>query len=86
VKVKEDLAYPGFLVARRQAQVTERSLAEQNERARLNFEMEMMLRLEDRIYARFPQKRRRAANYVKEHFFTDHGELLQIEHVDRNTV
>jgi hypothetical protein len=88
------------MVARHQAQFTERSLAqterslaeqsqtlrEQNERARLSFEMDMLFRLEDRFYTPFLERRRRAANYVKEHFFTDDGELLPIEHMSRNSV
>jgi hypothetical protein len=88
------------LVAKRQAQLTERSLAqtegilaeqsqtlrEQNERARLSFEMDMLFRLEDRFYTPFLDRRRRAAIYVKEHFFTDDGGLLEVEHMSRNSV
>jgi hypothetical protein len=38
-------------VARRQAQLTERSLSEQNERLRLSLELDLLTRLEDRFEA-----------------------------------
>ena len=71
------------LLARRQALLTEqalleqrRSLKEQEERARLSFEMDMLFRLADRFESpAFLQARRAAAGYVKERFFTDDGGL-----------
>ena len=79
------------LVARRQALLTEqalleqrRSLKEQEERARLSFEMDMLFRLADRFESpAFLQARRAAAGYVKERFFTDDGGLLEVEYLDQ---
>ena len=50
------------LVARRQARVTERSLAEQNERSRLNLEMDLLTRMMDRWESPHYLSRRRAAD------------------------
>lgn len=62
-----------------------RSFREQNELARLSFEVDMMLKLEDRWESPiFLDTKRKAANYVKEHFFTDDGELLEVDHLDEN--
>jgi hypothetical protein len=72
------------LVARRQAQVTERSLAEQNERVRLNLEVDLLLRLEDRFHSpHMLATRRRAAKYIKDNFNVD-GSLLEVEHLNRD--
>jgi hypothetical protein len=58
----------------------------QEERARLSFEVDMMLKLEDRWDSpTFLDRRSKAANYVKEHFFTDDGGLLEVDHLDENT-
>ena len=58
---------------------------EQNERARLSFEVDMMFKLEDHWNSPTVLKRRsKAANYVKEHFLTEDGELLEVEHIDDN--
>jgi hypothetical protein len=79
------------MVARRQALLTEqalleqrRSLKEQEERARLSFEMDMLFRLADRFESpAFLRARRAAAGYVKERFFTDDGGLLEVEYLDQ---
>jgi hypothetical protein len=79
------------LVARRQALLTERalleqrrSLEEQDERARLSFEMDMLFRLAERFESpAFLRARRAAAGYVKERFFTDEGGLLEVEYLDQ---
>ena len=79
------------LVARRQALLTEqalleqrRSLKEQEDRARLSFEMDMLFRLADRFESpAFLWARRAAAGYVKEHFFTDKGGLSEVEYLDQ---
>lgn len=79
-------------IASRQSQLTERSLVEQNERAReenerarLSYEVDMMLKLEDRWESpTFLDIKRKAANHVKAHFFTDDGGLLDVEHMDVN--
>jgi len=58
----------------------------QEERARLSFEVDMMLKLGDRWDSpTFLDRRTKAANYVKAHFFTDDGGLLEVEHIDENT-
>jgi hypothetical protein len=58
---------------------------EQNERARRSFEVDMMFKLEDHWNSPNVLKRRsKAANYVKEHFLTEDGELLEVEHIDDN--
>ncbi len=57
----------------------------QEERARLSFEVDMMLKLEDRWESpTFLDRRRKAANYVKAHFLTDDGGLLEVDHIDEN--
>ncbi len=62
-----------------------RSFREQNERALLSFEVDMMLKLEDHWHSPAVLERRtKAANYVKEHFFTDDGGLLEVQHIDEN--
>jgi hypothetical protein len=57
----------------------------QDERARLSFEVDMMFKLEDRWESpTFLDRRRKAANHVKEHFATDDGGLLDVDHIDEN--
>ena len=84
-------------IARRQAQATEQSLAqterslaeqlqglqEQNDRARLSYEVDTMLKMGDRWESpAFLDIRREAAKHVKEHFFAADGGLLDVEHLD----
>ncbi len=72
-------------VAERGLEEQIRSFREQNEVARLTFEVDMMLKLEDRWESpTFLDIKRKAANHVKEHFFTDDGGLLEVEHIDEN--
>ena len=86
-------------VAERGLEEQLRSFREQNERAReenerarrqeeralLSFEVEMMFKLEDRWESpTFLDRRRKAANYLKEHFFTDDGGLLDVDHIGEN--
>jgi hypothetical protein len=62
------------LVARRQAQVTERSLAEQTERARLALEYDLLSRLQDRFASPHLLSMRRAtAKYLLDNAFIDGG-------------
>ena len=71
-------------VARRQARVTEQSLTEQNERVRLNLEVDLLLRLEDRyISPQMLASRRRAASYIKDNFIVD-GSLLEVDRLNCN--
>ncbi len=71
-------------IARHQARLTERSLAEQNERSRLNLEVDLLLRLEDRFVG--PQlldARRGTARYIVENFIVD-GSLLEVDRLNRD--
>ena len=78
------------LVARRQAQVTEQSLAqternlsEQNERSRLNLEFDLLNRMIDRFESpHFYSRRRSAAKHVLDNFFRDDG-TVEVEHFNR---
>ncbi len=78
------------LVARRQAQVTERSLAqterslaEQNERSRLNLELDLLTRLEDRFESpHFLSRRRAAAKYLIDNVFVD-DDMVEVERLPR---
>jgi hypothetical protein len=64
------------IVARRQAQLTERSLSEQNERLRLSLELDLLTRLEDRFESPHFLSRRREATKC----------LLDIAFVEENGV
>ena len=45
----------------------------------------MMLKLQDRWDSPFfRDRKRKAANYLKAHFFTDDGGLLDVQHIDEN--
>ncbi len=78
------------VVARRQAQVTERSLAqterslvEQNERSRLNLELDLLTRLEDRFESpHFLSRRRAAAKYLIDNVFVD-GDMVEVSRLNR---
>jgi hypothetical protein len=60
------------MVARRQAQITERTLAEQNERSRLNLEVDLLIKLADRFESpHFVSRRRAAAKYLIDNAFVD---------------
>ena len=72
--------------SRRLARAAERNVEEQNERARLSVEVDMLFRLDDRFNSQhLVNRRRRAANYIKEHFFTPDGSMLEIRHVHPDT-
>jgi hypothetical protein len=78
------------LLARRQAQFTERSLtqterslAEQNERSRLNLEVDLLTRMEDRFESPYLLSRRRtAAGYLLDNVFVDGG-MVEVERFNR---
>ena len=60
------------MLARRQAQVTERTLTEQNERARLHLEFDLLTRMEDRFESsHFRGRRRVAARYLLDNAFVE---------------
>jgi hypothetical protein len=75
------------VVARRQAQVTERSLTEQgrslreqNERTRLSLESDLLDRLDERFSGeRLLDRRRRLAKYIKENFIVD-DDIQEVKH------
>lgn len=59
-----------------------RSSREQNERARMSFEVDMLFRLQDRFEGpRLESSRRRAAKYLKDNYYTPDGGMREIEHV-----
>jgi hypothetical protein len=71
------------VVTRRQARVTERSLAQQEERARLSLEVDLLVKLEDHFNGpRLLNRRRRAAEYVKDNFFVGDDDLLEVHHMN----
>jgi hypothetical protein len=71
------------VVTRRQARLTERSLAHQEERARLSLEVDLLVKLEDRFNSpRLLDGRHRAAEYVKENFFVNDEDLLEVRHMN----
>jgi hypothetical protein len=78
------------LVARRQAQVTERSLAqterslaEQNERSRLNLELDLLTRLVDRFESPHFLSRRRAAKHLLDNTFVEDDMVVEVERLSR---
>jgi hypothetical protein len=68
------------IVARRQAQLTERSLTEQNERSRLTLEFDLLTRLEDRsVSPHFLSRRRAASKYLLDNAFVeDDDDLVEV--------
>ena len=77
------------VVTRQLARETERSLAEQsqslreqNERARINLEVDLMYRLEERFNSpRFQHYKIRSLTYVKENYFVD-DDVLEVHELD----
>jgi len=60
------------VAARRQAQLTERSLTEQNERLRLNLEVDLLNRMQDRFDSpRLLDRRREVARYFLDNAFVE---------------
>lgn len=78
------------LAARRQAQLTEqslaqteRSLAAQNERARLNLSVDLLFRYSDRFESQlFLSRRRAAAKYLLDNVFMGE-EMVEVAHLNR---
>jgi hypothetical protein len=78
------------VVARRQAQVTEQSLAEQrqflreqNERARLNLSVDLLFRYSDRFESQlFLSRRRAAAKFLLDNVFVG-DDMVEVEHLNR---
>jgi hypothetical protein len=77
------------VVTRNLARATERSideqsqsLQEQNERARINLEMDLLHALRERFFSPlFRTFRQRSLTYVKENYFTDDG-ILEVQELD----
>jgi hypothetical protein len=80
------------VVTRHLARATEQSVAEQsqylreqNERARINLEVDLMYRLEERFNSpRFRNYMIRSLTYVKENYFVD-DDLLEVQDLDLAT-
>jgi hypothetical protein len=65
------------IVARRQAQLAERSLTEQTERARLTLEFDLLTRLEDRsVSPHFLNRRRAGAKYLLDNAFVEDDHMV----------
>jgi hypothetical protein len=73
-------------IARRQVQVTEKSFADQNERARLNLEFDLLNRLEDRRQTpHFMGRRRAAAKYLLDNAFGEDG-MVEVPSLNAATI
>jgi len=74
------------VVTRHLARLTEESLREQNERARINLEVDVMQRLDERALSqRFQNYTIRSCTYVKENYFVD-DDILEVDHLDHASV
>ena len=80
------------VVTRHLARVTERSVAEQsqslreqNERARISLEVDLMYKLDERWDSQlFRNYRLRGLRYAKENYFVD-DDILEVDHLDPDT-
>src|SRR5215208_8067656 len=81
------------MLARRQGRVTEQSLREQlksfqeqNERARLSLEVDMLLKFFERFQGKglsLSETRRSAAKHIKDTFFEGDNDLLEVNHLNK---
>jgi hypothetical protein len=81
------------MLARRQGRVTEQSLREQlksfqeqNERARLSLEVDMLLKFYERFQGKGlsqSETRRSAAKHIKDNFFRGDNDLLEVDHLNK---
>jgi hypothetical protein len=81
------------MLARRQGRVTEQSLREQlksfqeqNERARLSLEVDMLLKFFERFQGKglsLSETRRSAAKHIKDNFFERDNDLLEVDHLNK---
>jgi hypothetical protein len=70
------------VVTRHLARLTEESLREQNERARINLEVDMMYKLDERALSqRYQNYTIRSCTYIKENYFVDDA-ILEVDHLD----
>ena len=73
-------------IGRRQAQVTEQSLAEQNERARLSLAFDLIIRLRDRFDSpSFLRSRRKAARFLLNNAFAEDGAAGEVPSLSTNS-
>jgi hypothetical protein len=81
------------MLTRRQGRVTEQSLREQlksfqeqNERARLSLEVDMLLKFFERFQGKglsLSETRRSAAKHIKDNFFEKDNDLLEVDHLNK---
>jgi hypothetical protein len=81
------------MLARLQGRVTEQSLREQlksfqeqNERARLSLEVDMLLKFFERFQGKglsLSETRRSAAKHIKDNFFEKDNDLLEVDHLNK---
>jgi hypothetical protein len=70
------------VVTRHLARLTEESLREQNERARINLEVDVMQKMTERFLSqRYQNYAIRSFTYVKENYFVD-DDILEVDHLD----
>jgi hypothetical protein len=70
------------VATRNLAQLTEESLREQNERARINLEVDVMYKLDERAGSqRYRNYMIRSCTYIKENYFVD-DDLSEVDHLD----
>ena len=70
------------VVTRNLARLTEESLREQNERARIYLEVDVMQRLYERVLSqRFQNYWIRSCTYIKDNYFVD-DDILEVVHLD----
>src|SRR3954447_25558963 len=81
------------MLARRQGRVTEQSLREQlksfqeqNERARLSLEVDMLLKFFERFQGKglsLSETRRSAAKHIEDNFFVGEEDLLEVNYLNK---
>jgi len=74
------------VAARRQAQLTERSLTEQNERLRLNLEVGLLYRMQDRVDSQiFIERRSALATYYLDNAFVG-DDMVGVERLNEDAM
>jgi len=74
------------VAARRQAQLTERSLTEQNERLRLNLEVGLLYRMQDRVDSQiFIERRSALATYYLDNAFVG-DDMVGVERLNEDAI
>ena len=70
------------MLARRQARLTEQSLTEQNERARLNLTVDLLFRYSERFQSPFLLRRRRAAAKYLLNNLIKNEDIVEVRHLN----